>query len=104
MSARFAIEALTKRHPRKTFACVNERIDRYFRETVTQDAKRRYASCFVAGDRERNCVAGFYTLSSSNVPLMAVPEPLVSRRDDLADRRGQRRWPLAPYTCSTKAR
>ena len=41
MSARFAIEALTKAHQRKTFSCGNERIDRYFRETVTQDIKRR---------------------------------------------------------------
>lgn len=79
MSARFAIEALTKVHQRKTFACGNERIDRYFRETVTQDMKRRYATCFVARDIENGHVAGFYTLSSSNVPLLAVPEPLASR-------------------------
>ncbi len=79
MSARFAIEALSKAHQRKTFSCGNERIDRYFREAVTQDIKRRYATCFVARDLEADQVAGFYTLSSSNVPLMAVPEPLASR-------------------------
>lgn len=79
MSARFAIEALTKAHQRKTFSCGNERIDRYFRETVTQDIKRRYASCFVAPDLETGQIAGFYTLSSSNVPLTAVPEPLAKR-------------------------
>lgn len=79
MSARFAIEALTKAHQRKTFSCGNERIDRYFRETVTQDIKRRYASCFVASDLETGQIAGFYTLSSSNVPLTAVPEPLAKR-------------------------
>ncbi|EAQ35130.1 hypothetical protein NB311A_16594 [Nitrobacter sp. Nb-311A] len=79
MSARFAIEALTKAHQRKTFSCGNERIDRYFRETVTQDITRRYATCFVARDLETDRIAGFYTLSSSNVPLTAVPEPLASR-------------------------
>lgn len=79
MRARFAIEQLTKRHQRKTFSCSNERIDRYFRETVTQDIKRRYATCFVAKDLETDQLAGFYTLSSSNVPLTAVPEPLGSR-------------------------
>lgn len=79
MSARFAIEALTKSHQRKAFACGSERIDRYFRETVTQDIKRRYATCFVARDLESDRVAGFYTLSSSNVPLMAVPEILANR-------------------------
>lgn len=79
MSARFAIEALTKSHRRKAFACGNERIDRYFRETVSQDIKRRYATCFVARDLESDRIAGFYTLSSSNVPLMAVPESLANR-------------------------
>ena len=79
MSARFAIEALAKAHQRKAFSCGNDRIDRYFRETVTQDIKRRYATCFVARDLETKRIAGFYTLSSSNVPLMAVPEPLASR-------------------------
>ena len=79
MSARFAIEALTKAHQRKTFSCGNERIDRYFRETVTQDMKRRYATCFVARELETDRIAGFYTLSSSNVPLTAVPEPLAGR-------------------------
>ena len=79
MSARFAIEALSKAHQRKAFSCGNERIDRYFREAVTQDIKRRYATCFVAKDIETGRVAGFYTLSSSNVPLMSVPEPLASR-------------------------
>lgn len=79
MSARFAIEALAKAHQRKTFSCGVERIDRYFRETVTQDIKRRYATCFVARDLATDQIAGFYTLSSSNVPLTAVPEPLASR-------------------------
>ena len=79
MSARFAIEALTKAHQRKTFSCGNERIDSYFREAVTQDIKRRYATCFVARDLETDQIAGFYTLSSSNVPLTTVPEPLASR-------------------------
>lgn len=79
MTARFAIEPLSKVHQRKAFSCGNERIDRYFRETVTQDVKRRYASCFVARELETGRVAGFYTLSSSNVSLTAVPEPLASR-------------------------
>jgi ribosomal protein S18 acetylase RimI-like enzyme len=79
VSARFAIEALSKAHKRRTFSCGNERIDRYFRETVTQDIKRRYATCFVSRNLGTDRVAGFYTLSSSNVPLTAVPEPLAGR-------------------------
>lgn len=79
MSARFAIEALTKAHRRKTFSCGKERIDRYFHEVVTQDIKRRYATCFVARDLETDLIAGFYSLSSSNVPLSTVPELLANR-------------------------
>lgn len=79
MNARFAIEPLSKVHRRKAFSCGNERIDSYFRETVTQDIKRRYATCFVARDLETDRIAGFYTLSSSNVPLAAVPEELAKR-------------------------
>ncbi|MCO5730854.1 GNAT family N-acetyltransferase [Rhizobium sp. SSA_523] len=70
---------MAKSHRRKTFSCGNGRIDQYFRETVTQDIKRRYATCFVARDLGSDRIAGFYTLSSSNVPLTAVPEPLKSR-------------------------
>eukprot|EP01039_Chlorochromonas_danica_P014224 gene14224-16576_t len=52
---------------------------RYFRETVSQDVKRKYATCFVARDIATDRVAGFYTLSSSNVPLTEVPEPMATR-------------------------
>ena len=79
MNARFAIEPLSKAHRRKAFSCGNERIDTYCRKTVTQDVKRRYAACFVARDLETDQIAGFYTLSSSNVPLTAVPEQLATR-------------------------
>jgi ribosomal protein S18 acetylase RimI-like enzyme len=79
VSARFAIERLAKAHKRAEFTCGNERIDRYFRETVSQDIKRAYATCFVARDLAADRVAGFYTLSSSNVPLTEVPEPLANK-------------------------
>ena len=79
MSVRFAIEPLAKAHKRADFTCGNERIDSYFRETVLQDVKRKYATCFVAREIATDRVAGFYTLSSSNVPLNEVPEPLVKK-------------------------
>jgi ribosomal protein S18 acetylase RimI-like enzyme len=79
VSIRFAIEPLAKAHKRSDFTCGNARIDLYFRETVSQDVKRKYATCFVARDMTTNRVAGFYTLSSSNVPLNEVPEPLAKK-------------------------
>ncbi len=76
MSIRFAIEPLAKTHRRSDFTCGNDRIDSYFRETVSQDVKRKYATCFVAREIATDRVAGFYTLSSSNVPLTEVPGTL----------------------------
>jgi ribosomal protein S18 acetylase RimI-like enzyme len=79
VSARFAIEPLAKAHNRADFVSGNDRIDSYFRETVSQDVKRKYAICFVAKQIATERVAGFYTLSSSNVPLTDVPEPLAKK-------------------------
>ncbi len=79
MSTRFAIGPLAKEHKRSDFTCGSDRIDFYFRETVAQDVKRKYATCFVARDMATNRVAGFYTLSSSNVPLNEVPELLAKK-------------------------
>lgn len=76
MTARFVIEPLEKKHRRTDFSCGNHRIDSYFREVVSQDVKRKYATCFVAREIASDRIAGFYTLSSSNVPLNEVPEPL----------------------------
>jgi len=79
VSARFAIEPLAKRHRRSDFTCGNDRIDSYFREAVSQDVKRDYATCFVAREIATDRVAGFYTLSSSSVPLREVPEALARK-------------------------
>ena len=79
MSVRFVIEALDKKHKRADFSCGHERIDAYFRELVSQDVKRKYATCFVAREIATDRVAGFYTLSSSTVPLNDVPEALAKR-------------------------
>lgn len=79
MTARFVIEPLAKGHQRSGFVCGDERIDAYFQETVSQDVKRKYATCFVAREIATDRVAGFYTLSSSNVPLTEVPEGLARK-------------------------
>jgi ribosomal protein S18 acetylase RimI-like enzyme len=41
-------------------------LDRYFRERVTQDIKRRVTACFVALSRDDRIV-GYYTLASKSV-------------------------------------
>jgi ribosomal protein S18 acetylase RimI-like enzyme len=53
-------------HDRKRFSSGSEPLDRYFREQVKQDAKRRIAYCFVlVGDDDE--VAGYYTLSATSI-------------------------------------
>ncbi len=79
MSRRFAVEPLAEGHDRRDFTCGNDRIDRYFREIVTQDVARRYATCFVAKELATGRVAGFYTLSSATAALTEVPPDLAKR-------------------------
>ncbi|MCU0819187.1 MAG: GNAT family N-acetyltransferase [Beijerinckiaceae bacterium] len=79
MTPRFRIEPLTKMHRRADFTCGNDRIDSYFHTTASQDVKRKYATCFVAREIATDRVVGFYTLSSSNVPLTEVPKTLASK-------------------------
>jgi hypothetical protein len=75
---RFISEILGK-HDRTGFASGNERIDRYFRETVSQDVKRSYAACYVLVERSTSKLAGFYTLSSHGVPLNEVAPALAKK-------------------------
>ncbi|MFT3817394.1 MAG: GNAT family N-acetyltransferase [Rubrivivax sp.] len=75
---RFASELLGA-HDRSAFASGNERIDRYFRETVSQDVRRRYALCYVLVEQATARIAGFYTLSSHGIALTAVPAALARK-------------------------
>jgi ribosomal protein S18 acetylase RimI-like enzyme len=65
---RFFSEALGQRD-RAAFVSGNDRIDRYFREVVSQDIKRSYAACYVLIERTTGKTAGFYTLSAHSVAL-----------------------------------
>lgn len=75
---RFLAEALVQ-HDRTGFASGNERIDRYFREAVSQDIKRNYAACYVLVERSTLKLAGFYTLSAHSVPLNDVAPDLAKK-------------------------
>ena len=60
---------------RAGFSCGNDALDRYFRERVTQDIRRRVASCFVALD-DGGRMAGFYTLAAASVLLADLPDDI----------------------------
>lgn len=71
-SAPFRVAALDSSHERATFSSGTLALDRYLREQVTQDIRRRVAACFVAltdGDR----IAGYYTLASASLLLADLP-------------------------------
>lgn len=53
---------------KKAFNSDSEQLNRYLREQVTQDVRRRVAACFVAlADGRR--IAGYYTLASASLLL-----------------------------------
>lgn len=71
-SAPFQLVPLDEAHDRATFRCDSEPLNRYLREQVTQDIRRRVAACFVAlADGQR--IAGYYTLASASLLLTDLP-------------------------------
>lgn len=71
-SAPFRVAQLDAEHDRTAFNCGSAPLDRYLREQVTQDVRRRVAGCFVAlADRQR--IAGYYTLASASLMLADLP-------------------------------
>jgi GNAT superfamily N-acetyltransferase len=58
-------------HDRRGFTCGVEALDRYFREQVTQDIRRRMTNCFVAIDAD-GVVAGYYTFAATSLPMTEV--------------------------------
>lgn len=72
---------------REGFTCGSAPLDRYFREQVTQDIKRRIASCFVAMAADTDEIAGFYTLAATSLAF-----------DRLAPERAKKllRYPVVP--------
>lgn len=73
--APFLVAALDAAHDRTVFNSGSDRLDRYLREQVTQDVRRRMAACFVAlADGQR--IAGYYTLASACLLLADLPSSI----------------------------
>lgn len=72
----FLVTALeTGTHDRSRFDCGVPALNRYLREQVSQDIRRRVAACFVALDDSQR-IAAYYTLASASVPLTGLPDDL----------------------------
>lgn len=71
-SVTFLLAPLDAEHNRVEFNSTSEPLNRYLREQVTQDIRRRVAACFVAlADEHR--IAGYYTLASASLLLTDLP-------------------------------
>lgn len=75
----FRIEILSNNHDRIRFESGSAALDRYIREQASQEIRRRVATCFVAIRRDRELVAGYYTLSAVSIALGAVPSELARK-------------------------
>ena len=70
--APFQLALLNGAHDRTTFNSGSEPLDRYLREQVSQDVRRRVAACFVAA-ADGSRMAGYYTLASASLLLADLP-------------------------------
>lgn len=70
--APFELALLNGAHERTTFNSGSAPPDRYLREQVTQDVRRRVAACFVATTDGKR-IAGYYTLASASLLLAELP-------------------------------
>jgi ribosomal protein S18 acetylase RimI-like enzyme len=70
--APFELALLNGAHDRTTFNSGSAPLDRYLREQVTQDVRRRVAACFVATTDGKR-IAGYYTLASASLLLAELP-------------------------------
>ena len=77
-AAGYRVAPLDAERDRSGFRCGVEALDRYFRERVTQDIRRRITSCFIALD-EQDRIAGFYTLAATSVLLANLPEAIAKK-------------------------
>jgi len=72
------IQLLEKTHNRKNFTCEEDSLTEYIRKQVSQDIRKRLATCFVAIDSEQN-VIGYYTLSSESLGRESIPEKYLNQ-------------------------
>lgn len=84
--AKFRVAPLDAAHNRAEFSSGSEPLDRYFRQQVTQDIRRRVTACFVA-IAGKHRIAGYYTLAAASMLLTDLPQSIGKKLP---------RYPLVP--------
>ena len=79
MTAPYRVDTLGTEHDRQAFDCGVEPLNRYLKETARQDERKLVSRCFVACPAESMAIAGFYTLSSAELPTNALPEAITRK-------------------------
>ncbi|MDR1920414.1 MAG: GNAT family N-acetyltransferase [Candidatus Adiutrix sp.] len=74
----FRISPLDSSRNRSRFDSGSEALDKYLREQVSRDIRRRVSTCFVALTDEQR-IAGYYTLASAGIPLIDLPPNIVKK-------------------------
>jgi predicted GNAT family N-acyltransferase len=74
----FLSEPLNDKHVRDEFFCGKLVLDRYLKVQAGQDIRKMLSACFVIADNG-NSVIGYYTLSSSSIPVDSLPSSLRKR-------------------------
>jgi len=79
LNSDFLIEPLQSHHNRAAFCCGTESLDRYFRQQISQDVKRYFATAFVLVNRNSARVAGYYTLSNTSIVIGEMPTEIANK-------------------------
>lgn len=65
-------------HKKEDFTCGKDSLDHYIRKQASQDFRKKLAVCFVVAD-DNHRVMGFYTLSSSSIPVETAPPTILKK-------------------------
>lgn len=71
------VKPLSAQYDRSAFDCGEEELNRYLREQASQDIKRRTTRVFIA--ISENQIAGFYSLSATEILRDTLPENLARK-------------------------
>lgn len=69
---------LDKSHNRKNFNCEEPSLNSYIHNQVSQDIRKKLATCFVAIDENKD-VIGYYTLTSESLGRELIPEKYIKQ-------------------------
>jgi len=68
------ISLFDRRFDRTNFGCGEPSLDSYLRTQVSQDIKKKVASCFILHEEGSQEILGYYTLSTVSAKLDEIPE------------------------------